>query len=329
MGSEPVADAASASRPAGAGRGSGTTSESNTSESNTSESTAAAVVAAAGLAARLGLDPTIEPVILRDGANLTVRLSPHPVVARIATQTAAVRDVEAYQIRELTALHHLAATGAPAIRPARSIPPGPHEADGWRLVFLQYHDHDPDRPLSGRQVGDSLAAVHRAIAGLDIELPSFVEALDEVPRLLQCAGTMAAGDRAFLNDRADRVAEALRGYRGRTQPLHGDVHLGNLLRTPNGPIWADFEEMCTGPVEWDLASLVASTQINTAGSDLTGEAVRRYGCDTTTALWRACLEGNVLMFTAWAAVAAARSERAARSMPRRLAWHRRYARPAA
>lgn len=319
MVSEPAADAASASRPAGADGGSATTAA-------VSAVSAAAVSAAAGLAARLGLGPTIEPVILRDGANLTVHLSPHPVVARIATQTAAVRDVEAYQIRELAALHHLAAAGAPAIRPARPIPPGPHETDGWRLVFLHHYDHDPDRPLSGRQVGDSLAAVHRATAGLDIELPSFVEALDELPRLLQRAGTMAGDDRGFLSDRADKVAEALRGYRGRTQPLHGDVHLGNLLRTPDGPIWADFEEMCTGPVEWDLASLVASTQINTAASDLVGEAVRRYGCDTTTDLWRACLEGNVLMFTAWAAVAAARSERAAHSMPRRLAWHRAYVR---
>ncbi len=89
------------SPPAGADGGSATT----------------AVIAAAGLAARLGLGPAIEPVILREGANLTVHLSPHPVVARIATETAAVRDVEAYQIRELAALHHLAAGRRPRRRP--------------------------------------------------------------------------------------------------------------------------------------------------------------------------------------------------------------------
>ncbi|GIH14417.1 phosphotransferase enzyme family protein [Rugosimonospora africana] len=295
------------------------------SAQSTADTTAAAVAATVGLARRLGLGPSVEPVVLREGANLTVRLSPHPVVARIATQTAAVREVAAYQNRELAVLDHLATTDAPAMHPARSVPPGPHEVDGWRLIFLHYYDHDPDRPLSGRQVGDSLAALHRAMAGIDVELPSATEALDELPLLLDRAETMTGDERSFLNDRAELVSEALRGYRGRTQPLHGDVHLGNLLRTPHGPIWSDFEDMCTAPVEWDLASLVASVQINTANRALVDEAVHAYGCDTTTPLWRTCLEGNVLMFTAWAAMAAGHSERAAQSMPRRLAWHREYA----
>ncbi|HEY2671361.1 MAG TPA: aminoglycoside phosphotransferase family protein [Rugosimonospora sp.] len=289
----------------------------------------AAVDAAVAVARRLGLGATIEPVILREGANLTVHLSPYPIVARIATATAEVRSVEAYQSRELAILDHLATIDAPAIHPAQSVPAGPHEVDGWRLILLHYYDHDPDRPLSGRTLGESLAALHDAMAGLDVELPdlmlpSHVAALDEVPVLLERAATLAAGDRAFLSDRARDVSGALRGYPSGIQPLHGDVHLGNVLRTPDGPVWGDFEDACAGPVEWDLASLLASTQIQTANRDLAEEAVRTYGCDTTTELWRACLEGNVLVFTAWAALAAVHSDRAAATMPRRLAWHREY-----
>jgi hypothetical protein len=42
-------------------------------------------------------------------------------------------------------------------------------------------------------------------------------------------------------------------------------------------------------------------------------------------LWRACLEAQVLTFTAWAAYGALTSERAAASMPARMAWHRSHA----
>ena len=37
------------------------------------------------------------------------------------------------------------------------------------------------------------------------------------------------------------------------QPLHGDAWLGNVLRTPAGPVWTDFELLCRGPREVDLA----------------------------------------------------------------------------
>jgi hypothetical protein len=25
--------------------------------------------------------------------------------------------------------------------------------------------------------------------------------------------------------------------------------------TPDGPLWTDFEDVCVGPVEWDMASM--------------------------------------------------------------------------
>lgn len=284
---------------------------------------AAAAVDVAGI---LGLDDGIEPVVLREGANFTVHLSPYPVVARVATVTAEVRAVEAYQLRELTILEHLARVSAPAVRPATLIPAGPHEVDGWRLILLHFHDHNPDRDLSGQQVGDSLKAVHQALDGLEVALPSYIEALDEIPRLLARAeGVLNQADCRFLCARAREVTEALRGHQGQVQALHGDVHLGNLLRTSSGPIWGDFEDACVGPVEWDLASLLASTQITTTSRELVETAIQTYGCGQTSVLWRACLEGNVLVFTAWAALAAVTSDRAAATLPRRIAWHRQYA----
>ena len=36
------------------------------------------------------------------------------------------------------------------------------------------------------------------------------------------------------------------------------VHAGNLVATRAGLVWIDFEEICRGPVEWDLALLAWS-----------------------------------------------------------------------
>src|SRR6185295_2574484 len=44
------------------------------------------------------------------------------------------------------------------------------------------------------------------------------------------------------------------------QALHGDVSLGNLLRTDSGLRWNDLEDVCFGPVAWDVAGLVSSAR---------------------------------------------------------------------
>lgn len=38
--------------------------------------------------------------------------------------------------------------------------------------------------------------------------------------------------------------------------MHGDAHAGNLIATRDGLVWIDFEDVCRGPVEWDLATMM-------------------------------------------------------------------------
>ncbi len=40
--------------------------------------------------------------------------------------------------------------------------------------------------------------------------------------------------------------------------IHGDCHLGNLLWTPDGPMFLDFDDMCVGPAAQDVWMLVPS-----------------------------------------------------------------------
>src|SRR3954452_12447688 len=42
------------------------------------------------------------------------------------------------------------------------------------------------------------------------------------------------------------------------QALHGDASTSNLLRTRSGLVWNDLEDVCTGPVAWDVCGLVTS-----------------------------------------------------------------------
>ena len=45
------------------------------------------------------------------------------------------------------------------------------------------------------------------------------------------------------------------------QPLHGDAHMGNLMNTTRGLLLTDWEDCFSGPVEWDVASLIWNAQI--------------------------------------------------------------------
>ena len=59
--------------------------------------------------------------------------------------------------------------------------------------------------------------------------------------------------------------------------IHGDCHLGNLIWTPRGPTFLDFDDMVTGPAAQDVWLLVASA--DTEGRrqrDLLLEAYRQF-----------------------------------------------------
>ena len=64
-----------------------------------------------------------------------------------------------------------------------------------------------------------------------------------------------------LHATAKRVGPFLQSPTGHVQPLHGDAHAGNLIATRDGLLWIDFEDVCRGPVEWDLATMMDADAI--------------------------------------------------------------------
>ena len=277
-----------------------------------------AVSAVLAVAGRNGL-PTREPRILRDLTNVLVHLAPAPVVARVPLTLALLRPPEWFTL-EVRLARSLAGAGAPVAPPSGEVDPGPHPYRGLVVGFWEWIDHDPARfdPVAA---GGSLRALHEALAACDTPLPHY-DRLEEIDRLLSL---LEAGEYASPHDLAGlRQTHRLladRGAPGESRPVHGDAHFRNVLWSPDGPLWSDLENVCAGPIEYDLACLTWRRLPETDA------ALAAYGSYDAALVRR--LEPYVALFlAAWtiAVVARAPSEEGRAESRRRIARAAAYAR---
>jgi hypothetical protein len=208
-------------------------------------STADAVAASVEVAARLGL-PTEHPVVVAEGYSVRVRLDPAPVLTRVVTAGAVLRgDPEPWLAREVDVTRFLVAAGAPVV-PAWADA-GPHRARGLAVTLWRWVEPEADpQPITPSAYGALLGRLHDDLLGYPAELPVLVGPLTDIDSALRTS------DHPVLHASAERLVPLALTWPRR--PLHGDAHTGNLLSTPDGPRWLDLEDVCAGPVEWDLAS---------------------------------------------------------------------------
>jgi hypothetical protein len=147
--------------------------------------------------------------------------------------------------REVEVGRFLAEAGAPVGPPWRD--PGPHDALGLEVSLWQWLDPAPGAERVATAVlGPLLKELHDALGGYEAALPVLVGALTDI------AGALLVSDDAVLHEAAERLVPLALTWPRR--PVHGDAHAGNVLATRSGHRWVDFEDVCLGPVEWDLAS---------------------------------------------------------------------------
>jgi Ser/Thr protein kinase RdoA (MazF antagonist) len=210
--------------------------------------------AAQAVAANAGLGD-IQPEILKLAHHTTVRLAPTDVVARIQTRDNA-DDPKLF--RELMVASHLASRAAPAVRPAAKVNPGPHFEGGCAITLWQLVAGRPAADGDAIPAASALQHVHRALDDMRIPLPPFTVAFESCERILDAeaeAPMLGASDRLFLQELYRELRQDLDGRELRCRPLHGDAHLGNVLVTTAGAIWLDLDDVCMGPIEWDVACL--------------------------------------------------------------------------
>lgn len=273
-----------------------------------------AVVAAVGTARAHGLRCD-SPEILADGSNVLVHLAPAPVVARVATTTGLVRKPVARWMRlDLEMAGYLADLRFPVAAPSREIAPGPHAQDGMTITFWEFVEHDRGYTPSVEDTGCLLRELHTALRGYRGELrrlSPFAEIpqwLDEVERW----NAVNEADLAMLRRGYAQVAARIDALKLVEQPLHGDAHKKNVLKTSRGLIWTDFEDACSGPVEWDVACFV-----RTSGEDRE-TATAAYGGEVDLERLAPFFEARDLQGAVWGAILstrfADRRERAAEWM---------------
>jgi hypothetical protein len=194
--------------------------------------------------------------VLQNGSTLVLRLT-ETLVARVVQDVDGPRQGTEWFARENAIAQHLTEHGAPVIPLHPELPPGPHEHLGYPINFWQFVtrvDEEPDP----REVGRTLRECHDTMRHFAVPLPKLA-ILTESLAILQDRELFPQDTQQMLRDHLTRSIEVLNRYPH--QPLHGDAHMGNLMNTTLGLLWTDWEDTFSGPVEWDVASIIWNAQI--------------------------------------------------------------------
>ncbi|ASU82590.1 aminoglycoside phosphotransferase [Nocardiopsis gilva YIM 90087] len=212
-----------------------------------------------------------EPRVLHDLFSVVVHLAPSPVVARVLTVVPQHADLDSLAGRqrvELDMVRWLADRGTPVVPPSLLIPAEPVRVDGFSMTFWQLVEEVKDREPDYVANAGLVPGLHAAMRDYPGEL-GFLSAAE--PRFID-DGIAMLEQRPDLIDPADlermrrewRVLEPI--VRSRTmfewkfpgidvQPVHGDSPVANIFHGVGGDLYADFEMVTLGPVEWDMALL--------------------------------------------------------------------------
>ena len=278
-----------------------------------------AIRAAAQVAREAGLGFG-EPRVLHEGSNVLIHLHPAPVVARVATTTAIVRAGDAWLTREVAVAGHAAAAGAPVVAPTHEIPPGPHDFSGLTMTFWTYVKQSPDPPDPAR-AGHALRETHEALRDFPDPLPRMAVLSEAEAIIERFAGdrTLDSRDAALLREAASEATAAIDALDLPVQTVHADAHLGNVINTPAGPLWGDFEDTCVGPTAWDVGCLLTSGIAFGADPKAGRKAAAAYGGPPPD---DAFIAARRLQGTVWSLVFAHDHEDARDLAAHLLGWYR-------
>ena len=235
--------------------------------------TSRAVAAATAAGRDLGL-AVEEPRVLYDVFSVVVHLAPEPVVVRVPTvlppsYSRAPETQTSQQRSELAVAGWLADRGHPVVPPSPLVPREPVRRDGFSMTFWQFVEQLPDaEPDMTRRIRQT-ARLHAALRDYDPQggerlgfwapfgsyVPEGLSALARLPQLIDAVDLRRAQREwdaigPVLTSRV-AFAEAFPGVA--LQTIHGDAPYHNMISTPAGDLWSDFELVTVGAVESDLA----------------------------------------------------------------------------
>lgn len=231
------------------------------------------------VAARLRLDAA-GARRLKFTNNAVVALPRAGVLLRVAGSSVARQRI----VGVLAAARWFAEAGIPAVRLVGGLEQ-PVVVNGgdlvtvWELVPSRAPDPTPE------DLARILTALH-GLPGTRDGVPRW-EVSEIIERRLRLADELDDDTRAFLDHELAAVQQELAALSG-VQPLippgvvHGDAHLGNLVRGRQGVLICDFDSTSIGPREWDLVPGAVGA-LRFGDPDRVHERlVGAYGVDVTT-----------------------------------------------
>jgi hypothetical protein len=290
----------------------------------------ASSLAAAQAVARAHGAACDEAVRIPAGSNVLVHLKPAPVVARVMTGTALLHDdPEQWLAREVAVGAFLAERTDLVVPPSDILPPGPHEQDGLWMTLWKFVPHDDQAPPpEPRELGRSLRALHAALADFPGDLAPLSEVRDWLARLLaelRRSRVLTPQDIDWLRFQMEALTPTVFESTLPTQALHGDASMSNLLRTDSRLVWNDLEDVCVGPVAWDLSGLVASANARGQSAKFVEELLAAYGEPAVEGL-ETFLDAHALYDIVWQAFEARRRPQTMKRAAASLAlWRERHA----
>jgi hypothetical protein len=235
--------------------------------------------------------------ILQDSSTLVLRLT-ESLVARVVQDVDGPRKGTQWFARENAVALHLTRLGAPIVPLHSALPPGPHEHLGYPVNFWQFVTSINAKP-DPREIGRTLRQCHSLLQSFPDPLPQLA-VLSESLAILKTREPFPKPTLQLLFHRLESAMRILNTAPG--QPLHGDAHAGNLMNTTRGLLWTDWEDTFSGPVEWDIASIIWNAQILEQDHDTVRQILTSYhdsGGKIDPDLLHHSLVARAVVMTAW------------------------------
>ena len=132
-----------------------------------------------------------------------------------------------------------------------------YEHDGFAVTLWSYYD-PAMHPVSAEDYAQAVAQLHAGMRTTDLTSPRFTDRIAEAQQVAanpDLSPDLAESDRELLAGRLADLRHLIDKFGASEQLLHGEPHPGNVLGTMRGPVFIDFETICRGPVEFDLAHI--------------------------------------------------------------------------
>jgi aminoglycoside phosphotransferase (APT) family kinase protein len=206
-------------------------------------------MAAVSVAASLDLLAE-DAVVVFNSNKLALRLAPCDILARVTRI-----GLEGEARLELHRAQQLVGAGCPVGAVVPRVAPLVYEQDGFAVTLWAYHD-TAVHPVTAKAYARALMQLHVGMRTVDLPSPRFTDRIAEAQQVVanpDLSPDLAEADRNLLTTRLAHLRQTIDKFDAAEQLIHGEPHPGNVLGTERGPVFIDFETLCRGPVEFDLA----------------------------------------------------------------------------